>query len=245
MPHSPNSLENWSRNDYAQEYRDHSDIFIQDRASLLRITASFAKNYYPSSGARFLDLGCGDGALTRAVYRALPAADFVVADGSSDMIAASRERLKGIPVSAFHCASFQDIIAGRFNAAPFDGIVSCLAIHHLLMQEKAGLFSALVKLLKPGGRFLNADAVLPENERHTDWHYQLWKEWVLEREAALGMKESFAHVPERARNNIENHFDKLSTQMSALQTAGFREVECHYRYGMFAIYSGAGPKETG
>jgi tRNA (cmo5U34)-methyltransferase len=241
---SANSLENWSQTHYAQEYRDNSDSYIQDRASLLRITASFAKNFLPAKGARVLDLGCGDGALTRAIHRALPDSDFVAADGSADMIAAARERLTAIPVSSFHCISFQDIIAGKFIAAPFDAVVSCLAIHHLLTNEKANLFRALRTHLKPGGFFLNADVILPENDVYLDWHFGLWKEWLLEREAALGLAESFVHVPERARHNIENHFDMLSTQMSALQDAGFRDVESHYCYGMFAIYTGHTVKES-
>lgn len=235
------SLDNWSQSEYAKEYRDNSDRFLQDRATLLRIAASFTRAFLPPQGSRILDLGCGDGVLSLVVSRALPAAEIVAADGSPEMIAAARDRLQTRPISAFHCIRFQEIIAGHFNEAPFDCIVSSLAIHHLLCDEKAALFHALIPLLTPGGYFLNADVILPEQDAYSDWYYALWQEWLLEREAAEQAQESFAHVPARARNNPENHFDALSIQLDALRTAGFREVECHYRYGLFGIYSGRAP----
>lgn len=134
--------------------------------------------------------------------------------------------------------SFQEIIAGKFDEEPFDAIVSSLAIHHLTGEEKASLFRALVPKLRPGGPFLNADVVLPDHQTYLEWYYSLWKEWLLESEAISGATQSFTAIPERARKNPENHFDSLSSQMRALQAAGFGDVECHYRYGMFAVYSG-------
>jgi tRNA (cmo5U34)-methyltransferase len=232
------SLENWSRPDYAQEYRDNSDFYIQDRATLARVMGSYARTFLGSvPHPRLLDLGCGDGAVSRTLRAALPHSAILAADGSPDMIAAARKQLAGMPVE-FRVISFEEIVAGGFSGEHFDGVFSALAIHHLPFGGKAELFRALRTLILPGGRFLNADVVTSENPEYTEWYFALWREWIAERQRALRSKKSFENVPDRARGNEENRFDPLPPQLAALQDAGFTDVECHYRYGLFAIYGG-------
>jgi tRNA (cmo5U34)-methyltransferase len=235
---SDNNLANWSQPEYAGEYRDNADCYIQDRVSLLHVAGSFARYFLGKAPhPRLLDLGCGDGALAETLHRVLPQARLAAADGSADMIAAARVRLQRIPVE-FHAVSFEEMIAGAFKPAPFDGIFSSLAIHHLPLAQKAALFRAIHGLLVPAGHFLNIDVAVSGIPAHLEWHYALWKEWIEEEERKAGRQESLAHVPARARAKDENHFDPLAAQLAALQEAGFADVECHYRYGMFAAYSG-------
>ena len=237
-----NSLENWSRPEYAQEYRNQSDFFIQDRATLARVMGSYARAFLGSiPRARLLDLGCGDGAVTRTLRRALPQAEILAADGSADMIAAAQKQLAGLPVE-FRVISFEEIAAGGLPGPRFDGIFSSLAIHHLPMQGKADLFRALRGLLKPGGHFLNVDVITSDVPEYTDWHFTLWREWIEENQRALHLEETFEHIPDRARGKDENHFDPLAAQLAALEQAGFSDVECHYRYGLIAVYGGRVPK---
>jgi tRNA (cmo5U34)-methyltransferase len=47
---------------------------------------------------------------------------------------------------------------------PFDLVVSCLAIHHLDAKGKRDLFRRIAAVLKPGGRFVLADVVVPERD---------------------------------------------------------------------------------
>jgi tRNA (cmo5U34)-methyltransferase len=232
------SLDNWSQPEYAREYRDHSDFYIQDRATLTRVLGSYARAFLGTiPNPRVLDLGCGDGAVSEALHRALPGAAIVAADGSADMIAAARKRLAGLPAE-FRVISFEEIIGGGMAAARFDGVFSALAIHHLPLDGKAGLFRALRSILNPGGHFLNVDVVTSETADYIEWHYALWREWILEYQQAMHWKESFENIPGRARGNEENHFDPLPPQLAALRAAEFSDVECHYRYGMFAVYGG-------
>ena len=48
-------------------------------------------------------------------------------------------------------------------------------------------------------------------------------------------------MPDEARAKDENHYDALAGQLDALVQAGFAEVECHYRYGLFSVYGGQRP----
>ena len=233
-----NSLENWSQPEYAQEYRDHSDYYIQDRATLARVMGSYARAFLGSiPRPRLLDLGCGDGAVSRTLHRALSQAEIFAADGSADMIAAAQKKLAGLPVE-FRVISFEEIAADGLSGPRFDGIFSALAIHHLPMQGKADLFRALRSLLNPGGHFLNVDVVTSVYPKYTDWYFTLWRDWIEENQKRLQLKESFENIPDRARGKDENHFDPLSAQLAALELAGFSDVECHYRDGLFAVYGG-------
>ena len=44
---------------------------------------------------------------------------------------------------------------------PFDLVVSRLAIHHLEDRDKAALFARVAGVLRPGGRFVLGDVVMP------------------------------------------------------------------------------------
>ena len=46
-------------------------------------------------------------------------------------------------------------------AGPFDLVVSALAVHHLRGPEKADLFARIAGVLRPGGRFVLGDVVIP------------------------------------------------------------------------------------
>jgi tRNA (cmo5U34)-methyltransferase len=44
---------------------------------------------------------------------------------------------------------------------PFDLVASALCVHHLTGSEKADLFARVFSALRPGGRFVLADVVVP------------------------------------------------------------------------------------
>ena len=46
---------------------------------------------------------------------------------------------------------------------PFDLVMSTLAVHHLGAEGKADLFARIAEVLSPGGRFVLADLVVPDD----------------------------------------------------------------------------------
>jgi len=235
MPEFENS--NWAQPEYSRDYRETADRIIPERQSMLRIAASFYRNTIRDGRKkRILDLGCGDGILGQILAQQDTLAEIVLADGSAEMLASARARLSGMPNAEFVQTTFEDVISGAFQPAPCDFIGSAFAIHHLVMPDKARLFRAVHGLLNPGGCFLIIDAA--ESETFTEWYYLLWKEWILAHEEYTKPAESEADVPARARAKSENHYDSLKAQMNALTDAGFVDVECHYKFGMFAVFGG-------
>jgi tRNA (cmo5U34)-methyltransferase len=106
--------------------------------------------------ARLLDLGTGTGTTALAVLERHEGATVVGVDKNERMLGVAAERLAGLPV-AFHVADLVDPLP----AGPFDLVVSVLAVHHLEGPEKADLFARVAAALRPGGRFVLGDVVIP------------------------------------------------------------------------------------
>ncbi len=105
-----------------------------------------------------LELGVGTGETSRRVLDAHPGALLHGVDGSDDMLDAARAALAGRPV-ALHRAKLEEPLP----AGPFDLVVSALAVHHLDGPAKADLFARVRAALRPGGRFVLADVVVPDD----------------------------------------------------------------------------------
>jgi tRNA (cmo5U34)-methyltransferase len=107
---------------------------------------------------RVLELGTGTGETALRVLARHPQATLVGVDGSEEMLAGARAALPAERV---------DLRLGRLEdplpEGPFDVVVSALAIHHLDDAAKADLFARVAALLAPGGRFVLADVVVPED----------------------------------------------------------------------------------
>lgn len=70
------------------------------------------------------------------------------------------------------------------------------------------------------------------------WYRVLWSEWIRENQTKLDTKKSFEYLPEQYKDNPDNHPDKLQMQLDALESVGFSQVDCYYKYGIFSIYGG-------
>jgi tRNA (cmo5U34)-methyltransferase len=87
-----------------------------------------------------------------------PGAQLLGVDSSASMLDAARARLPTERV---------ELRVGRIEdelpAGPFDLVASALCVHHLEAEEKARLFERVRTVLRPGGRFVLADVVVPDD----------------------------------------------------------------------------------
>ncbi len=232
----------WANPADAEEYRDNAEHYLPERRVLLSVLTSFYRRFVaPLSSKRVLDLGCGDGIIAATLGSEDPNITMCMVDGSADMIEAAKKRLAASPVEEMRCATFQQLIAGKVALGRFDFVVSGFAIHHLDLAEKRNLFHWVFDSLNGDSYFVNMDVVRPISRVQEDWYYALWREWIGRHQHETGLAESFAHVPAEARRLPENFYDTLDDQLEALRQVGFTEVECHYRYGLFGLYSGRKP----
>lgn len=105
-----------------------------------------------------LELGVGTGETARRVLAAHPGAGLVGVDGNPDMLAAAGRALDPDRVRLELRQLEEPLPDG-----PFELVVSALAVHHLDGPAKADLFGRVRTVLAPGGRFVLADLMVPDD----------------------------------------------------------------------------------
>ena len=232
---------NWAKTEFSRNYLDKADIYIVERRRMFAILRSFF-GCLPNvqERKRILDLGCGDGILTYELLETGRLLSATLVDGSEDMLEKAGERLKGTGRVNFIKASFQEIIRGEAEiSGNCDLVASSMAIHHLTTDEKKALFRRIYSWLGDGGYFVNIDVALAPAARLDYWYMQLWREWMDEKKASLGIPgEGSSDIIERYKDNADNKPDTLDDQLNALKEIGFRDVDCFYKYGIFTVYGG-------
>jgi trans-aconitate methyltransferase len=131
LPHdgSPRTL-NWNPEHYGRNARFVSELGLPVVALLA-----------PQPGERILDLGCGDGALTRRLVEL--GCSVVGVDASAEMIEAARELGLDARVADGQSLGFEQ---------EFDAVFSNAALHWMPQSEQ--VIQGVWRALKPGGRFV-------------------------------------------------------------------------------------------
>jgi cyclopropane fatty-acyl-phospholipid synthase-like methyltransferase len=161
---------------------------------------------------RVLDLGTGDGRLLALVRSRYPEAQCVGIDSSPPMLAHAAERFVSDATTVE--LEVHDLDERLVVSEPFDAVVSGLAIHHLGDKRKRTLFSEVHALLAPGGVFANLDLVTSATrEQH----------------------ERFRRAIGRVQDDPADHLADLCEQLEWLREAGFREVDCHFKWLELAL----------
>jgi tRNA (cmo5U34)-methyltransferase len=228
----------WSDSRFAQEYRDQADGYVPERRKLIEIAQSVYRYFVRSSQPRrILDLGCGDGLMVQELLKVDDSIDATLVDGSQEMLKAASKRLAVF--EKMHCinASFQELLAQDPLKGTFCFVVSSLAIHHLVMEQKTALFKCIHRHLDTDGLFLNIDVVLSPTNDLEDFYLALWKEWI-DTHTADSQKASLLPVPQQYKDNSDNTPDPLIPQLQALERIGFKNVDCYYKNGIFAMFGG-------
>jgi tRNA threonylcarbamoyl adenosine modification protein (Sua5/YciO/YrdC/YwlC family) len=107
---------------------------------------------------RMLELGTGTGETATRLLARHREASLVAVDEDAPMLAAAGARLPAERVT-LHGGRLQEPLP----EGPFDLIASALCIHHLDGAEKAELFGRVGAALVPGGVFVLADVVVPDD----------------------------------------------------------------------------------
>jgi tRNA (cmo5U34)-methyltransferase len=126
-----------------------------------------------------LELGIGTGETTRRVLAHHPRARLTAIDSSPRMLEQARETF---PDADVRLGKLEDPLPD----GPFDLVFTALAVHHLDGAGKRDLFGRVYDALRPGGRFVLADVVVPEQEADQ----QVGIDWVMD-------------LPDRLDNQLE------------------------------------------
>jgi tRNA (cmo5U34)-methyltransferase len=103
-----------------------------------------------------LDLGVGTGETSSVVVAVHPGARLVGIDESEPMLALARDRFPGADLRVQR-------LEEPLPEGTYDLVFSALTVHHLDDDGKADLFCRVRGRLRPRGRFVLADVVVPDD----------------------------------------------------------------------------------
>jgi SAM-dependent methyltransferase len=122
--------------------------------------------HLPAACDRVLEVGCGDGALTRQVARRARAV--LALDLSPEMIRLARARSAGCDNIDFRVA---DVTATELPPRAFDAVLSVATLHHVPLGPTLTRLAAAVR---PGGVLLIQDLVRRPGVRHLPVNALAW-----------------------------------------------------------------------
>jgi ubiquinone/menaquinone biosynthesis C-methylase UbiE len=132
---------------------DYDSVFLESplyRDTIERMTALVQDGDKKS----ILDLGCGTGTISEVLLTKFPGARILGVDPSAGMRDVYAER--------FNNEEGVSVDEGNSLAVPsvddyFDCVLSNLALHHVLPEQRDDCAAELARVLKPGGAFIYAD----------------------------------------------------------------------------------------
>jgi tRNA (cmo5U34)-methyltransferase len=223
-------------------YLNSADIIVIERKRFIKLLIKMIGYHFPeASNLLIMDAGCGDGSITEHLLKNYPGHKFVLMDGSEEMLARARDKFCGVENVSFLCRSFEDIIEEKKTGTQYNLIFSSNAIHHLDLNAKSRLYAAFYRILKTNGLFLNFDVVKPVSAKSEQWQFAMWRDWMNEQLAAQGRAaEIGAHdgLPDLYKSKPDNHPSSLFDQLQVLEKTGFKDVDCFFKYGIFALFGG-------
>ncbi|MGO4884794.1 MAG: class I SAM-dependent methyltransferase [Bryobacteraceae bacterium] len=177
----------------------------------------------PHSATRIVDLGGGTGSLAEAILERFPYVSVLVRDLDHEMLAIARNRLARFGGRA-------ELDAGSFTdpLPPTDAVVAAFALHHVRsLQEKAYVYQGICQAIRPGGVFLNDDAV------SGPFWPSLRDEWAaFMAGAGFTLEQAYQNLSDWA---AEDTYFSAREELQAMAEAGFEAAECLWRRGPTAI----------
>ena len=226
------------RGDVSGTASDYFASMIEDYDSLIRRAVptyeammDVTLEYLPDAPRSGLELGCGTGNFTLALAGRFPSCRWTAVDASEEMVELTRARL-----AAEAAGARVDCVVGRFEDLDLepesvDVVTSCISLHHV--ADKAGMFRRLRPLLRSGGTLCISDQLTGATGRVADRHWERWLEHC--RAPGHCTEEEVEHLIEHSR--AHDHYEPLGAYMEYLSGAGFVEVDCVWRDGMWTVIS--------
>lgn len=174
-----------------------------------------------------IDLGTGTGALAAAILEAQPTTRVRLVDIDPAMLETAGTRVARFGDRA-------ELVRASFDEPlpPCDAVVASLALHHVPeLDRKRALYRRVHDALRPGGRFVLADATVHENGSEHDVIYAMWSAWM----ASKGIAQDEANAL-FAKWAGEDRYYPLGIELQLLADAGFARPECFWKYGPMTVY---------
>jgi tRNA (cmo5U34)-methyltransferase len=182
-------------------------------------------DYLPPHASSILELGCGTGNLTLRLAKKYPDAKLTLVDAAPPMLEVARARL-GSRAATFAASTFETM---DFEPASFDLVTSTISLHHV--REKAPLYRAVRRTIRPGGTFRFADQMAGGTRGNHLINWTRWLEFC--REPGNCTEAEIASLLDHAA--AHDHYTAVGEHFRLLEQAGFKNPDCVWRNWIWGI----------
>lgn len=221
--------------DYFASMIEDYDTLIRRAVPTYQAMLDTTLEYLPPAPDDGLELGCGTGNFTVTLATRFPDTAWTTVDASDEMIELTRARLAAeAPGVESTCllARFEEL---DFEPGSFDLITSCISLHHV--ADKAELFARLRPMLRSGGSLCFSDQLTGATPRVAARHWERWLEHC--RSPGQCSEEEVDHLVEHSE--AHDHYEPLAAYAEYMRDAGFIEIDCVWRDGMWAVVTAEVP----
>lgn len=226
------------------QYLSASTFAVPSRAEQLAYILSLLP-FSPDEEFTTVELGCGEGFLSRAILDGFPQARLIALDGSEQMRAITAERLSSdserVEIHDFDL--LQSDWRSRLDGV--DAVVSSLVIHHLDDEGKRAFYAEVHQRVSKRAVFLIADLLAPANTKLNRHFAETYDAAALEQSRLLTGDDAGYQRFLEAEWNFYRYPDpysdrpaRLFDQLCWLDEAGFAAVDCFWMRAGHAIFGG-------
>lgn len=210
-------------------YDAEMEIMHPNRTRMVEVPLEFM-TFDINAPLQALDLGVGTGFFTDMFLRKFSNSHVIALDGAASMIDDAQARLGNRAASVeFVVADFRNLEAIFPKEKLFDVVFTSFALHHLTVKEKRKTLKTVIRHLKPGGLFFNADCIIAETAEVEERFQTLRVEGIVERVAGKDERyKNFATTRARLDTLEAEEKDnpiKLSQELVIMSEANFQHID--------------------
>ncbi len=237
-------IQEWSDTE-VQGFIDMANIVIPERRMQFQIVADLVP-FGQGETFSFIDIGCGDGLLTKALLDRFPKAFAYASDASDEMLCKAEklfEAYDGRVKLSCHNMHESDYLEAIVSG-PVGFITSSLAIHHCDDAEKGQLYRSAYQKLSSERAFIVIDAVRPASVYGTELNKKYWRQSIRKQSIELGGNEEQYDKYKQIsimfydRSVPEDQPATLIDNLNYLIEAGLQCVDCFWHKCGFAVFGG-------
>lgn len=213
-------------------YDTDMELMHPNRSKMIQIALEVLP--FPKTAVlRAIDLGIGTGYFTERFLNNFPNSHVLGIDGAQAMIELAKARLTSLASRVqFVLGDFRKLPELAVSAGTVDVVFSAYALHHLSRPDKETVLRQVLKLLVPGGWFMNADLILANSPELESRLQELRVTGIVER--ANGLDNRFIDLASTRRflaDLEKNERDQpltLAEDLELLRSSGLKNVSAFW-----------------
>jgi len=211
------------QNRYDNNLREGNQLIIDLTPAnyVLRIELAIElKNQIQKKNLKILEIGTGEGDLTKYILKHNPSITIDCLDVSQEMLDSAKVFLAEYASRInFICADALNFLSK--NESKYDLIVTAWTIHNFTWEDKLPTFNKIYSSLNPNGKFLLMDKVYPDNEDES----KKLLETQLKRFRYLSKDLEKDIVAHEKQDLLDEYRMNESRTLNLLKEIGFTKVE--------------------